>query len=527
MTVWKGISKFKNLQVLTGGTFTTLSNLTPATSDSAALGTTALMWSDLFLASAGVINFNAGDVTITHGSNLLTIGGGTLTLSDTTDASSLTAGALVVAGGIACAKQLFLGDDIDMSVNGTGVYDITLKDSVADALSIVRGTTDMVVFNSSTPSITITPVTTITGLLTTTGGITNNSAGIAAAGAISGATTIAASTSVTVTSASASALAVGRLGATTPAFVVDASAGTSITGIKITSAASAGGVAVVAVGESSVALTINAAGTGTIGIGSVSTGAVTITPATTVTGVLTANNATESISTATGGLVVAGGIGFGGDMYVGDDIFLTTGAVLNWAAGGVTITHAANKLAFAGATAAGINGYAFDMAVGTIASEAHGVDITATGTLASNKSLVGLNVKATAAGSAGAWLAGLFVNATQASKMVNGYLCAAEFELTSTAADASDNSVVVLNSVRNHTGSPPACDPYITLREYGTTYGDVFLRIFGDTGQGAITGGASSTLLVTNTADKAATTFVRCMFGSTVFWLMGTTNAPS
>lgn len=35
-------------------------------------------------------------------------------------------------------------------------------------------------------------------------------------------------------------------------------------------------------------LTVNATGTGTIGIGSVSTGAVTITPATTVTGLLTA-----------------------------------------------------------------------------------------------------------------------------------------------------------------------------------------------------------------------------------------------
>ena len=40
--------------------------LTPGTSDGIALGTTSLMWSDLFLASGGVMNFNNGNVTITH-----------------------------------------------------------------------------------------------------------------------------------------------------------------------------------------------------------------------------------------------------------------------------------------------------------------------------------------------------------------------------------------------------------------------------------------------------------------------------
>ena len=40
--------------------------LTPGTSDGIALGTTSLMWSDLFLASGAVINFNNGNVTITH-----------------------------------------------------------------------------------------------------------------------------------------------------------------------------------------------------------------------------------------------------------------------------------------------------------------------------------------------------------------------------------------------------------------------------------------------------------------------------
>lgn len=54
--------------------------IAPITSDGAALGSTTYMWSDLFLASGGVINFNNGDVTITHSADLLTIAGGNLSL---------------------------------------------------------------------------------------------------------------------------------------------------------------------------------------------------------------------------------------------------------------------------------------------------------------------------------------------------------------------------------------------------------------------------------------------------------------
>jgi hypothetical protein len=46
-------------------------SLSPLASDGGALGTTALMWGDLFLADAGVINFNNGNSTLTGGSALL------------------------------------------------------------------------------------------------------------------------------------------------------------------------------------------------------------------------------------------------------------------------------------------------------------------------------------------------------------------------------------------------------------------------------------------------------------------------
>lgn len=88
-----------------------------------------------------------------------------------------------------------------------------------------------------------------------------------------------ASTAATVTSAGASALAVGLAGATNPAFVVDSSTGSQAAGLKVTGATAAGTVAAAVISSGTDAnLTINAKGAGTIGIGSASTGAVTVTP---------------------------------------------------------------------------------------------------------------------------------------------------------------------------------------------------------------------------------------------------------
>ena len=54
------------------GTVAITGSLIPSTNDGAALGTTANSFSDLFLASGGVINFNSGNATITHSTGVLT-----------------------------------------------------------------------------------------------------------------------------------------------------------------------------------------------------------------------------------------------------------------------------------------------------------------------------------------------------------------------------------------------------------------------------------------------------------------------
>lgn len=81
----------------------------------------------------------------------------------------------------------------------------------------------------------------------------------------------------TVTSASASALAVGLNGATNPALLVDASTASSATGLSVKSAAAAGGLAVAVISSgTNEALTLNAKGSGSITVGAVSTGDVVL-----------------------------------------------------------------------------------------------------------------------------------------------------------------------------------------------------------------------------------------------------------
>lgn len=63
------------------------SSILPTISDGAALGNGSLMFSDLFLASGGVINFNNGDITITHSTDAITFNGGNLLFGGGTAAS--------------------------------------------------------------------------------------------------------------------------------------------------------------------------------------------------------------------------------------------------------------------------------------------------------------------------------------------------------------------------------------------------------------------------------------------------------
>lgn len=82
------------------------------------------------------------------------------------------------------------------------------------------------------------------------------------------------------TAQNAFALRVGRLAGATPAFQVDSSTASSITGWKITAAATTGGVDLTAIGETNVNARIDAAGTGTLTLNGTATGNILASRAT-------------------------------------------------------------------------------------------------------------------------------------------------------------------------------------------------------------------------------------------------------
>ncbi len=192
-TVWAGggsdsfiIDSGASTMTLTGisGVFgsgaTFGADITPTTDDGAALGTGALKWSDLFLASLSVINWDNGDITLTHGANQVLFAGGDfkidaalgLFLRDVKLSSSATGKLVINTGGlganiVAITGNLEVAGDLDftgttsgeisMDTANTGTYGLLLKDGQSDAFSIRHSASDLMVFDTTSDVVRITP----------------------------------------------------------------------------------------------------------------------------------------------------------------------------------------------------------------------------------------------------------------------------------------------------------------------------------------------------------------------------------
>ncbi len=159
-----GTNDFDSRILATGGTTSdgagslkvVAADFSPNTNDGTPLGTTTLNWSDLFLASGGVINFANSNATLTHSTGLITssvpfsvgtsnaITAGTIELgaaSDTT-LSRASAGNVNIEGNIIYRAG---GTDVPVTDGGTGISSATAYGT------IVAGTSSTGAFQVASP----------------------------------------------------------------------------------------------------------------------------------------------------------------------------------------------------------------------------------------------------------------------------------------------------------------------------------------------------------------------------------------
>jgi len=109
--------------VATGVTTTTF---LPVSNDGAAIGASGTAWSDLFLASGAVINFNAGNLTLTHSAGLLTSNGG-YSGTTITGSSTITGLTFVPTGSSAPTNGMYLpaANTLGWAINSAAELQLT------------------------------------------------------------------------------------------------------------------------------------------------------------------------------------------------------------------------------------------------------------------------------------------------------------------------------------------------------------------------------------------------------------------
>jgi|GEM_PF-6154318 len=198
-------------------------------------------------------------LNVVHTSSIIAAGGSLARISSTSVDTSTTTGTLLDLS----ATATTVGKLVNIASSAAGQTTSNLLNVVASGYT--TGYTGDVVKFTGVSTDGASNVLNIVSANTSSG----NALSVTAAAATTGA-------GIVVTAPSSSALAVGLTGKTNPAFVVDASTGSQVAGLKIKGAVTGGTVAVSAIDSGADAsVTIDGKGAGTVGIGTVSTGRVT------------------------------------------------------------------------------------------------------------------------------------------------------------------------------------------------------------------------------------------------------------
>jgi len=221
--------------------------LRPIANDGGALGSVSYAFSDLFLADGGVINFSNSDITITQGTDLLTIAGGNVIVSSPGTAS----GSVVTVDGTQTQTNKTLTSPVINGATSSGSTTIDLSGNSGAF---------------KTPS----------GINTLSGAVVTSS-------------------TITQTSASGSAFVSGPNGGTNPVFQLVNSVSSAATGLSVTGRAATAGVDLTVLSSgTNENLVINAKGSGTITLNPTGTGNVVMGRAMTTAFAITQTSASAT-----------------------------------------------------------------------------------------------------------------------------------------------------------------------------------------------------------------------------------------
>ena len=156
-----------NLWTMKAGTLTEVlhldgTSLHPETTDGVSLGTSALNFSDLFLDSGAVVNFDSGNLTLTHSAGLLTVSGGLTVTGATTLNGNVTLGSdaadvITVNGTVSGASAVIFEGTASVSETSLDVVNPT-ADATIKLPAMSAGTYFLPVLDTvSTTAISSTP----------------------------------------------------------------------------------------------------------------------------------------------------------------------------------------------------------------------------------------------------------------------------------------------------------------------------------------------------------------------------------
>jgi UDP-3-O-[3-hydroxymyristoyl] glucosamine N-acyltransferase len=296
-----------------GGTL----GVTGATTLSSTLGVTgATTLSDtLGVTGAATLSSTLGVTGATTLSSTLDVTGA-VNLNDTTDASSSTTGALIIDGGVGIAKKLYVGDDLNVT-DATSIGG-TLGVTGATTLSSTLGVTGATTLSSTLD------VTGVVNLNDTTDASSSTTGALIIDGGVGIAKKLYVGDDLNVTDAASIGGTLGVTGATTLSSTLGVTGATTL--------------------SSTLGVTGATTLSSTLGV----TGATTLSSTLGVTGVVELNDTTDSSSSTTGALKIAGGVGIAKKLYVGDDLNVTDAASVGGTLGVTGATTLSSTLGVTG-----------------------------------------------------------------------------------------------------------------------------------------------------------------------------------